>query len=174
MSKVRRAAAGTRKERPPVFGSTLSLGIVSRITPSMAELVGPLVDARVVLDPAVAPVLLAPVVVSVDEPVVLVVPVVVPVVPVVPVVLVPVVVPVVVAPVLVAVVLVVLVVPVVVPAVVLVVLVVLVVPVVVLVVAVLVPVWCRRRRSSSCSWCRWATQRAHRGSWRFRCRPLCR
>src|SRR5829696_6386180 len=84
MSNASRATAGTRKERPPVFGSTLSLGIVSRITPSLAEVVSPVVAA---------PVLLAPVVVPV-------------VVPVVPVVLVPVVVPVV-APAVVLVVLVV-------------------------------------------------------------------
>jgi hypothetical protein len=36
MSNASTAAARTRKERPPVFGSTLSLGIVSRITPYWA------------------------------------------------------------------------------------------------------------------------------------------
>src|SRR5829696_7309527 len=84
MSNVSRAVAGTRKERPPVLGSTPS-GIVSRITPSLAEVVSP------VLAPVVPSV-----VVPVDAPVVpAVVPVVVVVVSVVPVVLVVLVVPVV-------------------------------------------------------------------------------
>src|SRR5215211_2883512 len=88
------AATGTSMERPPVWGSTPSLGIVSRITLSLAEVVSPeLVAASVVLAP-VLPVVV-PVVVPVAMSVVLVLPVVVPVVvPVVPVV-VPVAVPVV-------------------------------------------------------------------------------
>ena len=36
MSNASTAAAGTRTERPPVLGSTLLLGIVSRITPYWA------------------------------------------------------------------------------------------------------------------------------------------
>src|SRR5215211_1312983 len=76
------AATGTSMERPPVWGSTPSLGIVSRITLSLAEVVSPeLVAASVVLAP-VLPVVV-PVVVPVAVPVVLVMsvaPVVVPVV----------------------------------------------------------------------------------------------
>jgi hypothetical protein len=97
------APTATSTESPPVFGSTPSLGIVSRITPSFAEVLLPeLVVAPEVVEFA-APVLAA-VVVSVVASVVSVVPVVVPivvpvvvlvvlvaVVPVVPVVLVPVV-----------------------------------------------------------------------------------
>jgi hypothetical protein len=85
------APTGMTMESPPVFGSTPSLGIVSRITPSLGELVSPeLVAAPVVV--FAAPVL-APVVVPFVAPVVLVVLVelvVVPVTSVVPVVLVPV------------------------------------------------------------------------------------
>src|ERR671921_316649 len=81
------AATGTSTERPPVLGSIPSLGIVSRMTPSLAEVVSPpLVAAPVVLAPEVAPAL-APVVVSVEASVVPVV------VPVVVLVVVPVVVP---------------------------------------------------------------------------------
>src|SRR5215211_4147291 len=115
------AATGTSMERPPVWGSTPSLGIVSRITLSLAEVVSPeLVAAPVVLAP-VLPVVV-PVVVPVAVSVVLVLPVVVPVV----------------VPVAVPVVLVMSVAPVVVPVVVLVV--VPVVPVVPAVVPVVVPV----------------------------------
>src|SRR5215203_4658040 len=84
------APTGTSVESPPVFGSTPSLGIVSRITPSFAEVLLPeLVVAPLVVVFA-APVLAA-VVVPVVASVVSVVLVVVVVVPVVPVVLVPVV-----------------------------------------------------------------------------------
>src|SRR5215216_3141946 len=87
MSNVSRAAAGTRKESPPVLGSTPS-GIVSRITPSLAEVVSPEVSDPAVLAPVVSP-LLAPVVSPELAPVVrsVVVPVDAPVVPVVVVVL---------------------------------------------------------------------------------------
>ena len=112
-SNVTRAPAAASKERPPVLGSSRPSGIVSRITPSLAEVLSPAVVAapvvlapvvspvvsritsslgEVVLSPAVVatPVVLAPVVsplvVPVEAPVVAVV------VPVVPVVLVPVVV----------------------------------------------------------------------------------
>jgi hypothetical protein len=147
------AATGTSTEMPPVWGSTPSLGIVSRITLSLAEVVSPeLVAAPVVVVPVVVPVavsvvlvlpVVVPVVVPVAVPVVLVMsvaPVVVPVValvvvPVVPVL--PAVVPVVV-PVAVPVVLVMPVVPVVVLVVALVVLVVFAVPVVAPVVALVV------------------------------------
>jgi hypothetical protein len=82
------APTGMSMESPPVFGSIPSLGIVSRITPSLAEVVSPeLVVAPVVF---AAPVL-APVVVPVVASVVSVVLVVLVVVPVVYVVLVPVV-----------------------------------------------------------------------------------
>src|SRR5918999_2922927 len=104
------APTGTSTESPPVFGSTPSLGIVSRITPSFAEVLLPeLVVAPVVVVVVVvvcaAPVLaavvvavvasvvsvvLVVVVVSVVVPVVVsVVPVVVPLVRVMPVVVVP-------------------------------------------------------------------------------------
>ena len=107
------AATGTSTERPPVWGSTPSLGIVSRITLSLAEVVSPeLVAAPVVLAPIVP--VVVPVVVAVVVPVVPVLPAVVPVV----------------VPVAVPVVLVMPVVPVVVPVVALVVLVVFAVPVV--------------------------------------------
>ena len=145
MSNASSATTGTGPGRPPpVLGSSLPSGTVSRITPSLCEVVSegvllPVVADPVVLAPAVSLVLapvVSPVVVPVDVPVV---PVVVPVVSavpvVVPVVLVPVVVPVVpvVLPVVVPIVPVVLV-PVVVP----VVLVPVVVPVVL--VPVVVPV----------------------------------
>jgi hypothetical protein len=113
------APTGTSVESPPVFGSTPSLGIVSRITPSFAEVLLPelvvapeVVFAAPVLAAVVVPVVAS--VVSVVLVVLVVVPVVVPVVPVVPVV-VPLVrvLPVVVVPVVVLVVLVVVVVPVV-------------------------------------------------------------
>src|SRR5918999_4742938 len=100
------APTGTSTESPPVFGSTPSLGIVSRITPSFAEVLLPeLVVAPVVVVVFAAPVLaavvvavvasvvsvvLVVVVVSVVVPVVVsVVPVVVPLVRVMPVVVVP-------------------------------------------------------------------------------------
>src|SRR5215207_7927634 len=95
------APTGTSVESPPVFGSTPSLGIVSRITPSFAEVLLPelvvapeVVFAAPVLAAVVVPVVAS--VVSVVLVVLVVVPVVVPVVvlvvgPVVPVVLVPVV-----------------------------------------------------------------------------------
>jgi hypothetical protein len=94
---------GMSMESPPVFGSSWPSGIVSRMTPSLVEVLSPVVGAPVVLgDPVLAPVVSSLVVVPVGAPVVRVVPVVlVPVVvPVVvplvaPVVLVPVVVPVV-------------------------------------------------------------------------------
>jgi hypothetical protein len=98
------APTGTSVESPPVFGSTPSLGIVSRITPLFAEVLLPeLVVAPVVVfaAPVLAPVVVSVVasvvsvvlVVLVVVPVVVraVVPVVSVVVPVVPVVLVPVV-----------------------------------------------------------------------------------
>src|ERR687898_963142 len=92
------APKGTSTESPPVFGSTPSLGIVSRITPSFAEVVSPelvvapvvVVFAAPVLAPEVVPVVVPVVVVVLVVLVVLVVPVVVPVTSVVPVVLVPV------------------------------------------------------------------------------------
>jgi hypothetical protein len=80
------APTGMSMESPPVFGSTPSLGIVSRITPSLGELVSrELVAAPVVVfaAPVLAPVVdpvVAPVVVSVVLVVLVVVPVVVPVV----------------------------------------------------------------------------------------------
>src|SRR5215208_7227230 len=113
MSNASTATAGTSMERPPpVLGSSLLRGIVSRITSSLEEVVSPLVAAPVVVfAPVVVPVVarvlsvvpvvlpvvvsVVPVVVPVVVPLVCVVPVEVPVVPVVPVVLVPVVVPVV-------------------------------------------------------------------------------
>jgi hypothetical protein len=77
-SNVTRAPAATSKERPPVLGSSRPSGIVSRITPSLAEVLSPaVVAAPVVLAPVVSPL-----VVPVEAPVVAVV------VPVVPVVLV--------------------------------------------------------------------------------------
>src|SRR5829696_4658471 len=87
------APTGTSTESPPVFGSTPSLGIVSRITPSFADVLLPeLVVAPEVVVVFAAPVLLAVVVVPVvAASVVSVVLVVLVVVPVVPVVLVPVV-----------------------------------------------------------------------------------
>src|ERR671912_1231178 len=116
MSNASTATAGTSMERPPpVLGSSLPAGIVSRITLSLGEVVSPFVGAPVVVfAPVVAPVVpvvarvlsvvpvvlpvvgpVVPVVVPVVVPGVRLVPVVVPVVSVVPVVLVPVVVPVV-------------------------------------------------------------------------------
>src|ERR671921_523382 len=94
------APTATSTESPPVFGSTPSLGIVSRITPSFAEVLSPeLVVAPLVVVVFAAPVLLAAVVVAVVAAsvvsVVLVVLVVVPVVVPVVVSVVPVVVPVV-------------------------------------------------------------------------------
>src|SRR5918992_1425413 len=84
------APTGTSTESPPVFGSTPSLGIVSRMTPSFAEVLLPeLVVAPLVVVVVVfaVPVLLAAVVVPVVAAsvvsVVLVVLVVFPVVPVV-------------------------------------------------------------------------------------------
>jgi len=90
------APTGTSTESPPVFGSTPSLGIVSRITPSFAEVLLPELvvapEAVVVVVVFAAPVLLAVVVVPVVAASVVSVVVVVVVVPaVVPVVLVPVV-----------------------------------------------------------------------------------
>ena len=105
MSNASTAPAGTSMERPPVLGSALPWGIVSRITLSLGEVVSPFVGAPVVSSlvvvlvgvsvvlPVVVPVV--PVVVPVVVPLVRAVPVVVPVVPVVPLVLVPLVVPVV-------------------------------------------------------------------------------
>ncbi len=85
------APKATNMESPPVLGSTPSLGIVSRMTPSFAEVLLPeLVVAPVVVVLA-ARVLAGVVVAVVASVVVLVVVVVVVVVPVVPVVLVPVV-----------------------------------------------------------------------------------
>src|SRR5919112_650210 len=85
------APTATSTESPPVFGSTPSLGIVSRITPSFAEVLLPelVVAPLVVVVVFAAPVLLAAVVVPV---VVSVVSDLVPVVDTVPVVVVPVVV----------------------------------------------------------------------------------
>jgi hypothetical protein len=94
MSNASRAATGTSTERPPVLGSSLPSGIVSRITSFLDEVPSPLVCDPVVLAPLVAPVV-SPVVVPLDASVVPVV------VPIVPVVLVPVVVPVVLVPVVV-------------------------------------------------------------------------
>ncbi len=109
MSNASTATAGTSMERPPpVLGSSLPWGMVSRITLSLGEVVSPFVGAPVVVfAPVVVPVVarvvsVVPVVLPVVVPVVPVilpvvvpgvrpVPVVVPVVPVVPVVLVPVV-----------------------------------------------------------------------------------
>src|SRR5215204_2686649 len=91
MNNASTAAAGTRKERPPVLGSCWPSGIVSRITSSLREVLSPEVADPAVLAPEVSPVL-APVV----SPVLVVPVVVVPVVSVVPVVLVVPVVPVVV------------------------------------------------------------------------------
>src|SRR5215211_1860007 len=68
MSNASRATTGTRKERPPVFGSTPSLGMVSRITPSLAEVLSP-----VVADPEVLAALVVSVVVPVVVPVVVLV-----------------------------------------------------------------------------------------------------
>ena len=87
MSNASTAAAGIRREMPPVSGRTLSLGMVSSMTPSLADVVLPAVvvpDVEVVSSEVVVPVVSLAVVV----PVVLV-PVVVPVVsvPVVPVVM---------------------------------------------------------------------------------------
>src|SRR5918992_3647572 len=57
------APTATSTESPPVFGSTPSLGIVSRITPSFAEVLLPeLVVAPVVVVVFAAPVLAAVVV----------------------------------------------------------------------------------------------------------------
>jgi hypothetical protein len=111
MSNASIALAGTSMERPPVLGSGLPWGMVSRITLSLGEVVSPFVGAPVVFAPVVVPVVarvvsvvpvvlpvvvpVVPVVVPVVVPGVRLVPVVVPVVPVVLVVLVPVVVPVV-------------------------------------------------------------------------------
>ncbi len=100
MSNANTAAAGTRKERPPVLGSCWPSGIVSRITSFLGEVLSLVVADPEVLAPVVSPVLapvVSPVVVPVDVPVVVVlvvsaVPAVLePVVSVVPVVLVPVV-----------------------------------------------------------------------------------
>src|SRR5829696_4251912 len=95
MSNASRATTGTRKERPPVFGSTPSLGMVSRITPSLAEVLSPVVADPEVLAPevdsVVVPVVVPVVLVVLAVPVVVpvVVPVAVPVVLVMPVVLAP-------------------------------------------------------------------------------------
>src|SRR5918994_1776016 len=99
MSNASTAAAGTRKERPPVLGSCWPSGIVSRITSFLGEELSPVVADFVVLAPVVSLVsppvvssVLVPVVPSVVVPVgAPVVPVVVLVVSAVPVVLVPVV-----------------------------------------------------------------------------------
>ena len=56
MSNASTAATGMRTERPPVLGNTLSSGTVSRITPSLAEVVSPVVAAPVLLAPLVVPV----------------------------------------------------------------------------------------------------------------------
>ncbi len=85
MSNASSAIAGTSPEGPPVLGSSWPPGIVSRITPSLREVLSP----PEVADPVVPSPVVLPVVLSVEAPVVPVV------VPVVPVVLVPVVVPVV-------------------------------------------------------------------------------
>src|SRR5688572_1593375 len=79
------APTGMSMESPPVLGSTPSLGMVSRMTSSLAGVVSPLVGAPVVAAPVVpvasaAPVVLVPGVVSMVP---VVAPVVVPVVPVV-------------------------------------------------------------------------------------------
>jgi hypothetical protein len=100
MSKVSRAAAGTSTERPPppVLGSTLSLGIVSLMTPSWGEVVLPAVVLSVpvvvgqVLVPVVDVLVVVVVLPVVDVPVVVVAVVVTAVVPVVVPVAVPVVV----------------------------------------------------------------------------------
>src|SRR5215211_856587 len=92
MSNASRAAAGTSPVGPPVLGSCWPWGIVSRMTPSLREVLSPPVVAApvvVLASPVLAPVVSSLVVVPVRAPVVPVV------VPVVPVVLVPVVVPVV-------------------------------------------------------------------------------
>jgi hypothetical protein len=86
MSNASTAAAGMSPGKPPVLGSSLLSGIVSRITSFLDEVPSPLVCDPVVLAPLVAPVV-SPVVVPLDASVVPVV---------VPIVLVPVVVPVVV------------------------------------------------------------------------------
>jgi hypothetical protein len=100
MSNASRASAGTSPEGPPVLGRSRPLGIVSRITSLLGEVVSPVVAAPVVLVPVVSSVLppgVSPVVVPVVVPVVpVVLLVVVPVVPVVLPVVVPVVLPVVV------------------------------------------------------------------------------
>ena len=57
MSNASRAATGMSTERPPVLGSgSLSLGIVSRITLSLVEVLSPAVVAAPVLASVVAPV----------------------------------------------------------------------------------------------------------------------
>jgi hypothetical protein len=89
MSNASRATAGTSPEGPPVLGSSWPPGIVSRITPSLREVLSGEVVSSLVADPVVPAPVVSPVVLPVDA---LVVPVVVLVVPVV---LVPVVVPVV-------------------------------------------------------------------------------
>jgi hypothetical protein len=59
MSNASRAATGMSTERPPVLGrGSLSLGIVSRITSSLVEVVSPLGTDPVVLAPVVSVVVL--------------------------------------------------------------------------------------------------------------------
>jgi hypothetical protein len=73
MSNASIAAAGTRKERPPVLGSCWPSGIVSRITSLLAGVLSPVVADPEVLAPLVSPVLapeVAPVVARVASPVV--------------------------------------------------------------------------------------------------------
>src|SRR5215207_5932538 len=69
MNNASTATAGTRKEKPPVLGSSWPTGIVSRITLSLFEVLSLVVTDPVVLAPVVSPVV-APVVVPVDAPVV--------------------------------------------------------------------------------------------------------
>src|SRR5215213_5614981 len=67
MSNASIAAAGTSMESPPVLGSTLFSGIVSRITPSLVGVLSPSLPSPVVgvSTPVLAPVVVVPVVVPV-------------------------------------------------------------------------------------------------------------